>query len=295
MNKITPLKSLYSFVAVAETGSMSEAADVLNVSHSAVSQSIKSLESYLGMDLFQRVNRTVVLNAQGRQYYKQVSPALEQIANATQALLDRRNSHRLTLNMVHSLAMHWWIPRVERFNQFSDKLDIRISNLVGNFSLEQEGIDVALILGSSHEWSSYHREKLGNDELVMVANPDIIPPNATAEELLQQFPAIIAINERRVNDWKIWCEAKGLPMPKFGHNLSFIASIQALQAAIRQLGIFITHKIFIRDYVEQGVLIQIGDSVPNPNQDFYFVCQQDQLNNESILLLRSWIKAEFSR
>ncbi|CAH0536309.1 LysR family transcriptional regulator [Vibrio marisflavi] len=295
MNKITPLKSLYSFVAVAETGSMSEAADMLNVSHSAISQSIKSLESYLGVELFQRVNRTVVLNAQGKQYYKQISPALEQISHATQSIIDRRYSHRLTLNMVHSLAMHWWIPRVERFNQFSNTLDIRISNLVGNFSLQQEGIDVALVLGKSSEWENYHCEFLGNDELVMVANPNIIPPEATSSELLQQFPAIIATNERRANDWQIWCEAKGLPMPKFGHNLSFNATIQALQAAISQLGLFITHKIFIRDYVEQGMLVEIGDSIPNPKQDFYFICQPEQLSNEFVLLLRSWIKAEFSK
>ncbi|GAK87390.1 transcriptional regulator LysR family [Vibrio ponticus] len=85
--KLPPLKCLYSFVAVAETGSMTEAARQLNVSHSAVSQSIKTLESQLGKELFKRVGRNVVLNAVGKKYYRQVAPALETIVNATQSLL----------------------------------------------------------------------------------------------------------------------------------------------------------------------------------------------------------------
>ncbi|WP_411020943.1 LysR family transcriptional regulator, partial [Salmonella sp. ZJHZ21_0176] len=66
MKKLVPLKSVYAFVAVAETGSMTEAAHVLYVSHSAVSQAIKSLEQQVNKPLFQRVGRRVVLNAAGK-------------------------------------------------------------------------------------------------------------------------------------------------------------------------------------------------------------------------------------
>ena len=69
-----PIKSLYAFVAVAETGSMTEAASALYVSHSAISQAIKSLEKHFGQSLFNRVGRHVTLNATGRQYYKNIAP-----------------------------------------------------------------------------------------------------------------------------------------------------------------------------------------------------------------------------
>lgn len=288
------LKSLYAFAAVAESGSMSEAADLLCVSHSAISQSIKSLESQLSTKLFERANRSVVLNAKGKRYYKQIAPALEQIDNATQALVQRNHSHHLTLNMVNSLAMHWWIPRVDSFNQFSNKLDVRISNLIGSFSLEQEGVDVALIHGSIKEWGHYHCEKLADDELVMVASPELIHPDAPLEQLIQQHPAIIANNKRRANDWAIWCKSHQVSVPQFGNNLSFLTSIQALQATIRQLGLFITHRVFVRDFVQQGLLVELGDPVPTPEQEIHFVCQKEQLNNEYILLLRAWLKKEFN-
>lgn len=156
MRKLIPLKSLYTFVAVAETGSMTEAAHVLSVSHSAVSQAIKSLEQQLNQPLFNRVGRTVTLNNGGQKYYRKVAPALEQIADATESMLAVHHTNRLTLNMISSLALHWWIPRVPKFQTFAPNIDIRLSTLPGVFSLEAEGVDVALIHGIPREWQGYY-------------------------------------------------------------------------------------------------------------------------------------------
>ncbi|NOH52099.1 LysR family transcriptional regulator [Vibrio coralliilyticus] len=294
MKKLAPLKSIYSFIAVAETGSMTEAANELSVSHSAVSQAIKSLETQIGQALFIRAGRKVVLNAAGRRYYKQVAPAIEQIVAATQSLIDEQQSQRLTLNMVHSMAMHWWIPRVNRFNQYAPKLDIRISNLIGSFVMENEGIDVAIIHGKTDDWPDYYCELLARDELVMAASPELVNEETTPASLLAQYPAIVAANDRRKYDWQVWCENHQLSMPSFANNLSFSASIQAVQATIRKLGVFVTHRQFIRDDVSHGSLVEVGEPVLNPHQDFYFACQPEKLKNEHVLTLRNWLRSEFS-
>lgn len=294
MKKLAPLKSIYSFIAVAETGSMTEAANELSVSHSAVSQAIKSLEAQIGQALFIRAGRKVVLNAAGRRYYKQVAPAIEQIVAATQNLIDEQQSQRLTLNMVHSLAMHWWIPRVNRFNQYAPQLDIRISNLIGSFVMENEGIDVAIIHGKTDDWPDYYCELLARDELVMAASPELVNDETTPASLLAQYPAIVAANDRRKYDWQVWCENHQLSMPPFANNLSFSASIQAVQATIRKLGVFVTHRQFIRDDVSHGSLVEVGQPVLNPHQDFYFACQPEKLKNEHVLILRNWLRSEFS-
>ncbi|KJY89905.1 LysR family transcriptional regulator [Vibrio neptunius] len=294
MKKLAPLKSIYSFIAVAETGSMTEAAHQLSVSHSAVSQAIKSLESQIGQALFLRAGRNVVLNAAGRRYYKQVAPAIEQIVTATQQLIDEKQSQRLTLNMVNSLAMHWWIPRVNRFNLFAPHLDIRISNLIGSFVMENEGVDVAIIHGKTDDWPDYYCELLARDELVMVASPELVDTDTTPEYLLEHYPAIIAANDRRKYDWQVWCQSLQLPEPNSVNNLRFSASIQAVQATIRKLGVFVTHRQFIRDDVLHGSLVEVGEPVLNPHQDFYFACQREKLKNEHVLTLRNWLRKEFS-
>lgn len=297
MRKLIPLKSIYAFVAVSETGSMTDAARLLNVSHSAVSQAIKSLESQLNKPLFHRVGRRVELNSAGKKYYKQVAPALEQIVDATEAMISQPQNNRITLNMVNSLALHWWIPRVQSFQEFAPQLDIRISNRVGSFNLTEEGVDVALIHGKTDEWQDYYCEKLADDELVMVCSPELVKniPHPTPSQLLGQFPAIIVANARRKDDWKVWCSATKNTIPEYRNNLTFSASVQAVHATIRKLGVLVTHRLFVRDDIKHGLLIEIDKPIPNPKQDFYFTCVPEKLKEESVLTLRSWLREEFTR
>ena len=296
MRKLVPLKSIYAFVAVAETGSMTDAAEVLSVSHSAVSQAIKALESQLDVSLFRRVGRRVELNPVGRKYYRKVAPALAQIVEASEAIARKKPSNRITLNMVNSLALHWWIPRVPDFNEYAPNIDIRISNIIHAFDLDREGVDVALLHGKTDEWQDYYCEKLGDDELIMVCSPHLLEGNqqATPQQLLSKYPAIFATNPRRQNDWQVWCDHYHLAVPSQQKNLTFTASVQAVQATIRRLGVLITHKQFVRDDIKHNMLVQVGEPVLNPYQEFYFVCLPEKLKEESVLALRNWFRAQFS-
>ncbi|OLQ91613.1 LysR family transcriptional regulator [Vibrio ponticus] len=294
MKTLPPLKSLYSFVAVAQTGSMTEAANQLHVSHSAISQAIKSLETQLGRPLFKRKGRQVILNATGQKYYYQIAPALETIVTATNALRAVAHSPRITLNMVNSLAMHWWIPNMPSFSRYAPQIDVRISTLIGSFPLEEEGVDIAIIHGKTDEWLDYYCEKLADDELVMVCHPDLLNYATTPEALLEKFPAILAANDRRKYDWQVWCSDNQIPMPEISQNLSFAASVQAVQACVRKLGVFVTHRLFIKDDVEQGLLVEVGGTTLNPYQEFYFACQRESLRNENVLMIRSWLREQFA-
>ncbi|QUJ69604.1 LysR family transcriptional regulator (plasmid) [Photobacterium sp. GJ3] len=296
MRKFIPLKSIYAFVAVAETGSMTDAADVLSVSHSAISQAIKSLESQLGLPLFQRVGRRVELNRNGRKYYRQVAPALEQIVEAGESL-QQQNQQRITLNMVNSLALHWWIPRVPEFQAMAPQIDIRISTLTHVFDLDKEGVDVALIHGRPDDWKNYHCEKLGDDELILVCSPRLLSESSvnTPEQLLLHHSPVFVTNPRRQNDWHLWCQANQYRVPAQQRNLCFTTSAHAVQATLRGLGVLVTHRLFVRDDIRQGLLAEVGPAVLNPQQAYFLVCHRDKLKQESVMTLRAWLRSEFSQ
>ncbi|WP_025555835.1 LysR substrate-binding domain-containing protein [Vibrio parahaemolyticus] len=296
MRKLVPLKSIYAFVAVAESGSMTEAAQLLSVSHSAISQAIKSLESQVNKPLFDRIGRHVYLNTEGKKYYRKVAPALEQIVDATEALMHDQNSQRITLNMVNSLALHWWIPRMPRLQAYAPQLDVRLSNLSGRFNLEQEGVDAALVHGTPEEWQDYYCEKLSEDELVLVCSPDLIAHSnpVNLSDILKTYPLIEVTNERRKHDWQVWSDATGVARPKNKKPITFNMSIQAVQATTRRLGVLVTHRLFVKDDIKYGQLIELGEPVINPNQQLYFVCPPHKLMQESFHLLRSWLKQEFA-
>ncbi|MDW1982415.1 LysR substrate-binding domain-containing protein, partial [Vibrio sp. Vb0304] len=268
MRKLVPLNSIYAFVAVAESGSMTEAAQLLSVSHSAISQAIKSLESQVNKPLFDRIGRHVYLNTEGKKYYRKVAPALEQIVDATEALMHDQNSQRITLNMVNSLALHWWIPRMPRLQAYAPQLDVRLSNLSGRFNLEQEGVDAALVHGNTEEWQDYYCEKLSEDELVLVCSPDLIDHSnpVNLSDILKTYPLIEVTNERRKHDWQVWSDATGVARPKNKKPITFNMSIQAVQATTRRLGVLVTHRLFVKDDIKYGQLIELGEPVINPNQ-----------------------------
>lgn len=296
MKQHVALKSLYSFVAVAELGSMTLAAEALFVSHSAVSQAIKSLETQLDTKLFHRVGRTVSLTREGKTYYREVAPALEKIVRASEAMIKRNQDERLTINMVNSLALHWWIPRVEKLQQTIPNLDVRISNLIGPFDLNREGIDVAIVHGKIDEWQQYYCEKLGDDELVMVCSPNLAHslPHYDLANLINHYPIIWVTNDRRKHDWEVWSQAHRLSVPDSPRSLTFNASVQAIHAAIRSLGLLVTHRLFIKDEVDNQLLVEVGKPVVNPHQEYYFACPAEKLKLESTLALRGWLKSEFA-
>ncbi|MGH7058492.1 MAG: LysR family transcriptional regulator, partial [Acetobacteraceae bacterium] len=84
--KLPPLKTLPDFEAAARHLSFSKAADELNVTHGAVSRQVKSLEDYLGVHLFRRLNRALRLTDEGQAYARAVREILDSLADATRRL-----------------------------------------------------------------------------------------------------------------------------------------------------------------------------------------------------------------
>ncbi|NOF82776.1 LysR family transcriptional regulator, partial [Vibrio cholerae] len=99
----------------------------------------------------------------------------------------------------------------------------------------------------------------------------------------------------RQTDWDIWCQANQVTPPPQQRNLSFSASAQALQATLSGLGVFVTHKLFIKQELESGILKEIGQPVTHPDQGYYFACRPEALRSEAVLTLRSWLRNEFQK
>ncbi|MCV5927326.1 hypothetical protein OFO11_36075, partial [Escherichia coli] len=78
-------------------------------------------------------------------------------------------------------------------------------------------------------------------------------------------------NERRKHDWQVWSDAIGVARPKNKKPITFNMSIQAVQATTRRLGVLVTHRLFVKDDIKYGQLIELGEPVINPNQQLYFV------------------------
>ena len=118
--KLPPLHALMCFEAAARHLSMKKAAEDLCVTSSAVSQQIAKLEEIVNVRLFLRSPRYLELTREGRIYLRAIRPAFNQIAEATQRLMDEGKPNKITISCTSGFAIQWLLPRLPAFPLWQD-------------------------------------------------------------------------------------------------------------------------------------------------------------------------------
>lgn len=107
------MNALRAFESAARHLSFTRAAEELYVTQAAVSHQVKALEDHLGLKLFKRLNRALMLTDDGQQYYPEVRDALDQLSRATETLLKSDLNGVLTVSVMPSFASLWLVPRLQ--------------------------------------------------------------------------------------------------------------------------------------------------------------------------------------
>ena len=139
-----PLRALRVFEAAARTGSLTLAAQELNLTHSAVSQQIKMLEGYFGRPLFVRGPRGVEATAQAKVLYEEVRASLDRVALAADALSQSGEARILRINCTPSLAVNWLIPRLSSFQIANPRIEVRVATSVTSIAKLKDPYDVLM-------------------------------------------------------------------------------------------------------------------------------------------------------
>ncbi len=149
---------------------MKAAADELCVTSSAVSQQIAKLESMTNSRLFIRSPRRLELTTEGRIYLRAIRPAFNQIAEATQRLMNEGKANKVTVSCTSGFAIQWLLPRLPAFEKANAGVEVQISTTNRQVDLLSEGIDFAIRHGAG-DYPGLESECLINDKLLPVCSP----------------------------------------------------------------------------------------------------------------------------
>ena len=150
-NGIPNLSALQAFEASARLGSFSRAAEELSLTHSAVYRQVASLESRLGVQLFTRVRRRIVLTDHGAEYAGRIRHHLDQIEKDTFGLVSRTGMGRsIHIAVVPTLATTWLIPRLADFQREHGDITVSLSVRTLPFQFKDQPFDGALYLSLIH-------------------------------------------------------------------------------------------------------------------------------------------------
>src|ERR1700761_6303481 len=138
------LNGLRAFEAAARHMSFTRAASELNVTQTAISHQIRRLEEQLGMKLFVRRNRALVLTREAQTYLPSVRSAFEDLRQATARLRRPDQEGVLTVSTTASLATKWLVSRVAAFQDANPGIAVRITTSAHLVDFRREEVDMAV-------------------------------------------------------------------------------------------------------------------------------------------------------
>lgn len=287
MRKLPPLNALKAFEAAARNLSFTRAADELFVTQAAVSHQVKALEEFLGVKLFLRRNRALLLTAEGQTYYLELKEIFNHILQATERLKNASSRGQLTISLPPSFAILWFVPRLSRFRDSYPDIDVRIRAVDEVDGSLTEDVDVAIYYGAG-KWPGLKAFKLHNEYLLPVCSPLLLNGKKPLREPRDLLNHTLLHDETR-NAWKDWFRLVGIDKNKGDNGPIFSHSNLALKAAVYGQGIALANNVLVKQEIEAGHLIQLFNEVLPRTKSFYLVCRESQAEVGKIATFRNWL------
>ncbi len=288
-----PLNALPAFRAVAELQNLRAAAEVLHLTHSAVSQQIRGLEEQLGFQVFDRRGRRVVLNPGGEALLRSVQSALATLDEGVQAAAAAASgaAQRLRVSVLPSFAQRWLLPRIGRWRERYPGVALEIDASQQVVDLQREGFHAALRYGVG-PWAGLVSERLFDApmHLIVVGSPE------AARRLKGAGPEMLT-REPLLGDgdlWAQWFKAAGVraqvtPVAVFND-----AGLM-LQAAEQSLGLALSRELLAADALASGSLVRLSPlAIPYEHGRAYHLVHPPGLRDwPPLTSLRQWLRDEF--
>jgi len=163
-------RALSALSHLASLGSLTEAAEQLGVTRSALSHRIAELEKGLGVALVRKAGRKLVLTEDGERLLASVGDALERIEAAVKPF--QRDRGEIRLSTVTTFASHWLIPRLADFQARHPRIEVTISTTTRAVDLGREDVDAAIRHGRG-TWKGLTSTLLFKETLMPIAAPSV--------------------------------------------------------------------------------------------------------------------------
>ena len=246
---LPPLAALRAFAAFVDTGSVTRAGAELNVSHAAVSQQLRALETHLGLALFDRGGRELALTAEGRLLAEATTAGFDGIAKVVEVLTGTQAGRPLQVTTTPSFAAGWLMPRLADFRAHHPEIDLAIDPSGGLRTLGPGGYDVALRFGDG-TWPGCDSRLLVRSRAVVVAAPSLVGNTPIAEmAALARFPWM---QELGTNEASAFLQARGLTQSA---GITSLPGNMMIDAARNGQGIAVTARAIVDADIAAGRLL----------------------------------------
>lgn len=289
MRQIPPLAAVRVFEAAARLGNFTRAAEELGMTQAAVSYQVKLLEERLGLGLFHRVRRQVVLTEAGQRIAPMVSGAFDTLHDAF-ARARTENEAVLTISCSNTFASNWLAVRLGGFQVARPGLAVRLHTDDRIVDFTSSEVDVA-VRNSPPPWPGLVSHFLMRVPIVPLASPAFLAQQPPIRE-----PADVFRIPRLSPDdvwWTAWAEAVGVsPAAARSSGLRLDSQMMEGRAAVAGQGIAILNPALWRAELRDGLLVRPVPGLAYGRRHYWLVYPEALRHTAKVRAFRDWLLAE---
>ncbi len=299
--KLPSLNALRAFEALARHLSYTKAAQELSVTPAAVKQLVAKLEASLGAQLVQRTGRDLMLTEAGRAGQTSLAEGFRHMVIAVDEMRPSPSKRRLVVSAEPFFAASWLVPRLNRFKEIYDGVDVLIDSSMGIANLERGDADIAIRYGAPKH-PDLATFRLFEDRIFIVCSPRLVNDAPRLKFIgdlrkttllhwdLSHIPQ--ARETARWFSFSNWLEQANAADLEPLQNLYFSDYNQAIQAAIAGHGVVLGSWPILRDTVEAGLLMAPFENAVSTNIGYDMVATKQALALPEVEHFKTWLLDE---
>jgi len=289
---LPPLNWLRAFEASARHLSFSRAARDLNLTSTAVSHQVRSLERHLGHGLFERLARGLRLTEMGAAYLPDVRRAFEDLSATTTKLFGQSGMTSLTVRAPVSFVTLWLAPRLQRFQARYPGVEIMIFSTIWADAQPDDATDIDIRFGSG-SWVGYDAERLLHDDSVVVCARKVARRGGERQRLMEIAETRLIHVVGHENHWVEAFRRVGLPPPLDRKAMRVDNSVAAVLVAAATGGAAIVLQPFAQRAIQMLPLHLPFDFQLPVEQAHYLLTPKDRtMTKPEALLFKEWLMGE---
>ena len=296
--QLPPLNALRAFEAAARHLSFTKAAEELHVTQAAISHQVKALEQSLGLPLFRRFNRRLVLTEAGQAYHPTLRDAFDQMAAATHRLQTDDETGQLKVSTLQSFGAKWLLPRLPRFRERHPSIDVMVSTSNHMVDFAREEFDLAIRFGMG-VYPDLQCDFLTDDEAFPVCSPRLLKgrnPLRKPEDLENHTLLHDSVShDEESPQWQGWLRAAGLTGIDHNRGPGYSDSAMVLQAAVAAQGVAIGRRVLAIEDMMAGHLVQPFGPAMATRFSYYVVSPKAIADRFKVRVFRDWLQEEVER
>ncbi|CAG9176792.1 LysR family transcriptional regulator [Cupriavidus pampae] len=289
MRRLCPsMTELQAFEASARHNSFTLAARELHVTQGAVSKQVRSLEAFLGVELFERVRQRLLLTSAGERYLERIRPSLNEIEAASVELIARKGRGGiLHIASMPTLGAKWLIPRLPQFFARFPEVTLEFVPHAQGYDFSEPDLDAAIRFGDG-VWPGSLADYITGREVVPVCRPGMLADADThAPAALLQYPLLHHTTVPEA--WPDWLSELGVSTRQAWSGARFDQFSLLTQAAVSGLGIALIPRCLIEEELATGALVIAHPAQVLAKKGYYLCYPEQKVHMPALQIFRTWL------